>query len=44
MLSQLFYKFLHLPYAHTASGADYAFMREEGKYYIYFAASNGATD
>lgn len=43
-LSQLFYNLLNIPYTHTESGADYAFVREDDRLYIYFEASNGATD
>ena len=43
-LSELFYECLHADYVHTASDADYALVREGGTLYVYFEASDGATD
>ena len=43
-LSELFYETLHADYVHLDSGADYAISREGDTLYIYFEASDGATD
>ena len=43
-LFELFYETLHADYIHLDSGADYALSRKGKTLYIYFEASNGATD
>ena len=43
-LSLLFYETLNADYLHLESGADYAFSRRGSTLYIYFEASDGATD